>query len=55
MLNLVAPVGNDGMVKYYSKRGMTDLVESAGLVVRKWSKLNWHSFVMVADRARSRA
>ncbi len=55
MLNLVVPFSKDGTVKFYSKREMSNLVESAGLVVSRWSKLNWHSFVMVADGARSKA
>jgi len=55
LLNLAAPFREDGTVRFYSKGEMADLVESAGLVVSRWSKLNWHSFLMVADRVRSTA
>jgi ubiquinone/menaquinone biosynthesis C-methylase UbiE len=48
--NLTAPLRKDGTVRFYSKKEMLGLVESAGLVVSKWSKLNWHSSILVAGK-----
>lgn len=48
VMNMLIPFMKDGTVHYYSKREMFRLAESAGLIVSKWAKLNWHSYVMVA-------
>jgi len=50
ILNLTAPLSRDGRVKFYARRAMTGLAESAGFAVSAWSKLDWHSFLMVATR-----
>jgi len=47
LLNLFIPWRKDGTVRYYSKREMCNLIESAGLEIFKWSKLNWHSYMLV--------
>jgi ubiquinone/menaquinone biosynthesis C-methylase UbiE len=39
----------DGTVRIYSKKEMKTLVEAAGFTVAKWSMLNWHSYMMVAQ------
>jgi ubiquinone/menaquinone biosynthesis C-methylase UbiE len=48
VMNMLIPFMNDGTVHYYSKKEMFRLAESAGLIVPKWAKLNWHSYLMVA-------
>ena len=50
LFNLYAPHSKDGTVRFYSRREMTELANRAGLRVVKWMKLNWHSFMMVAER-----
>ena len=49
-MNFLAPIKKDGTVRFYSKKVMQYLVESAGLVVTEWTKLNWHSYMMVAGK-----
>jgi ubiquinone/menaquinone biosynthesis C-methylase UbiE len=39
----------DGTVRIYSKREMKVLAEAAAFEVVKWSMLNWHSYMMVAQ------
>lgn len=39
----------DGTVRIYSKKEMKALVEAAAFKVAKWSMLNWHSYMMVAQ------
>jgi len=51
ILNLLIPLSKDGAVRYYSKRELHALVRSAGFIVSKWEKLNWHSYMLVADCA----
>jgi ubiquinone/menaquinone biosynthesis C-methylase UbiE len=48
--NLTAPLRKDGTVRFYSKKEMQGLVESAALVVSKCSRLNWHTAMMVAGK-----
>ena len=48
VMNMLIPFMKDGTVHYYSKKEMFRLAESAGLIVSKWVKLNWHSYLMVA-------
>jgi ubiquinone/menaquinone biosynthesis C-methylase UbiE len=48
VMNLLIPFRNDGTMRYYSKREMYSLAEFAGFSVSKWTKLNWHSYMMVA-------
>ena len=48
VMNMLIPFMNDGTVHYYSKREMFGLSASAALAVSKWSRLNWHSYIMVA-------
>lgn len=50
IINLLVPAMKDGTVRCYSKKEMRHLVESVGLVVSKWSKLNWHQYMMVCGR-----
>jgi ubiquinone/menaquinone biosynthesis C-methylase UbiE len=50
VMNMLIPFMNDGTVHYYSKKEMFKLAESVGLTVSKWGRLNWHSYVMVADK-----
>jgi len=40
----------DGTVKIYTKKEMLALAEAAGLEVAKWQKLNWHSYLLVAEK-----
>lgn len=49
-LNLVAPFSRDGMVRFYSRSEMGHLLDSVELTISSWSKLNWHSFLLVAKR-----
>ena len=51
VMNMLIPFRKDGTVRYYSKREMYVLAESAGLSISKWSMLNWHSYMMVAQGA----
>ncbi len=48
LMNMLIPFMNDGTVHYYSKKEMFRLADSAGLIVSKWAKLNWHAYLMVA-------
>jgi ubiquinone/menaquinone biosynthesis C-methylase UbiE len=50
VFNALTRFSSDGGVHYYSTREMTDLAKSAGLRPLKWAKLNWHSFLFVAER-----
>ena len=50
ILNLLAPMSKDGTVRFYSKGDMQRLAQSVNLVLSKWSKLNWHSYMMVPER-----
>jgi len=50
--NLLVPFRKDGTIRAYSRAEMQKLAQSAGLVVSKWSKLNWHSFMLVLERKR---
>ena len=50
VFNLLTPFSKDGAVRYYSRKEMNELASSAGLRVVRWSKLNWHSYMLVADR-----
>jgi len=50
VMNILIPFMKDGTVRYYSKREMYVLAESAGLSISKWATLNWHSYMMVAQK-----
>jgi ubiquinone/menaquinone biosynthesis C-methylase UbiE len=50
--NLLAPLRKDGTIRVYSRAGMQKLAQSVGLVVSSWSKLNWHSHMLVFERKR---
>ena len=50
ILNLLVPVSRDGTVRFYSKKEMGNLVQSAGLAVSTWTKLDWYSSMLVAQR-----
>jgi ubiquinone/menaquinone biosynthesis C-methylase UbiE len=54
VMNLLIPFMNDGTVHYYSRKEMFGLAESVGLTVSKWTKLNWHSYMMVAKGSSAR-
>jgi len=49
-MNLFVPFSKDGTVRLYSRKEMYALVQSAGLWVSQWMKLNWHSYLLVAER-----
>jgi ubiquinone/menaquinone biosynthesis C-methylase UbiE len=49
IFNLLIPWSKDGAVRYYSRRELLALVRSAGFRVSRWGKLNWHSYMLVAD------
>lgn len=48
LVNFIYLFTKDGSVRVYSKREMKALLETAGLEVAKWGKLNWHSYLLVA-------
>ena len=50
LMNLFVPLSKDGTVRYYSKTEIHNLPNSVGLSVAKWLKLNWHSYMLVAER-----
>jgi ubiquinone/menaquinone biosynthesis C-methylase UbiE len=50
IVNLLAPFRKNGTVRFYSKNEMSRLAQSAAFAVSKWSKLNWHSYIMVAEK-----
>jgi ubiquinone/menaquinone biosynthesis C-methylase UbiE len=50
LMNLFVPFSKDGTVRYYSRNEMVGLVESAGFKVIRWRKLDWHSYVMLAEK-----
>jgi len=49
LMNLLIPLRKDGTVRYYSKREMVALIKGAGFSISKWLKLNWHSYLLVAE------
>lgn len=49
VMNLLVPLSKDGTVRFYSRREMYALTESVGLRVSRWLKLNWHSYLLVAE------
>ena len=50
IFNALTRFSKDGGVRYYSMREMTELAKSVGLKPLKWGKLDWHSFLFVAER-----
>jgi ubiquinone/menaquinone biosynthesis C-methylase UbiE len=54
ILNLIAPLSKDGTVRFYSRAEMQRMLADNGLAVSKWLKLNWHSFLMVAEEDQQR-
>ncbi|HUI69548.1 MAG TPA: class I SAM-dependent methyltransferase [Spirochaetia bacterium] len=49
VMNLLVPLSKDGTVRFYSRREMYALAQSVGLRVSRWLKLNWHSYLLVAE------
>ena len=50
VFNLLTRNSKDGAVRYYSERELSELAESAGLKIARWTKLNWHSYLCVARK-----
>jgi ubiquinone/menaquinone biosynthesis C-methylase UbiE len=49
LANFIHLFTKDGTVRIYSKKEMKVLVEAAAFEVAKWSMVNWHSYMMVAQ------
>ncbi|MGA2612233.1 MAG: class I SAM-dependent methyltransferase [Spirochaetia bacterium] len=50
IINLVAPLREEGAVRFISKNRMYSLAKSAGLEVSKWSRLDRFYYLMVAEK-----
>ncbi len=51
IVNVLVRFANDGTVRFYSRGELQRLGAPVGLVESKWTRLNWHSFLVVAQRA----
>jgi ubiquinone/menaquinone biosynthesis C-methylase UbiE len=49
LMNLFVPLSKDDTVRFYSKKEIQGLTESAGFEISKLLKLNWHTYMLVAQ------